>query len=85
MDAAVDVTGGRVLAGSAFIDADKVGKRESTTEPTRKAARHLCVARVGRDDDRVARAGTPDRLHEDRHRVEIVHGDAEEALDLRRV
>jgi outer membrane protein assembly factor BamB len=27
VDAAVDVTGGRVLAASAFIDADKVGKR----------------------------------------------------------
>ena len=69
-----------VVAGARLV-----GECETAAEPPSEATCHLRVARVGGDDDRVGRPGAPDRLDEDRHRVEVVHRDAEEALDLRSV
>jgi hypothetical protein len=67
-------------AAAALVDDRQVG-----VEPLGVGARHLDAAHVGRDDGQVLEVELAEVLDEDRRRVEVVHRDVEEALELRGV
>ena len=71
------------LGALAVVLANLVGDRERRPEPMGEPARTLGEPGVGRDDDRIAQPRVLDRPAEVRHRIEIVDGHPEEALDLR--
>src|SRR5258706_14332161 len=61
-----------------------VDDREARTEPLRERAGALDAAGIRRDDDRALAAEPEDAklLDQDRHRIEVIERDVEEALDL---
>ncbi len=60
-----------------------VDDREARAEPLRERARALDAARVRRDDRERVEVRVADRVEENGRREQVVHGDVEEALNLR--